>query len=227
MQNGAPLAYYDCSYQPSHPLTQTLAISLRFMFFLSHAHMGKYGNPDVLGSSLSGECIPIYPMFSLAFEALPENTYRFPYKSLETKKKKKSGDLQTSFLFSGLGVVLLSLALDLCHSHITSLHQPSSSSSPHISSPMHLGHLVSLTFSALLRFWSKKHGSDWLPLWNEDRGKYQVKKYKLGASGWLSGWAPAFGSGGDPRSWDQVSTTSVSPRGACFSLCLLLCVSHE
>ena len=47
---------------------------------------------------------------------------------------------------------------------------------------------------------------------------------RFGTSGWLSGWASAFGSGHDPGIWGW-SPTSGSLRGACFSLCLYLCLS--
>ena len=56
-------------------------------------------------------------------------------------------------------------------------------------------------------------------------------KYKLGMPGWLSGWAPAFGSGRDPRIRDQVlhwapceepaspsAYISASPLNLCLSL---------
>ena len=52
----------------------------------------------------------------------------------------------------------------------------------------------------------------------------------LGTPGWLSGWAPAFGSGCDLRILESNPAWG-SLWGACFSLCLCLClslwVSHE
>ena len=57
-----------------------------------------------------------------------------------------------------------------------------------------------------------------------------AKESKFWAPGWLSGWAPAFGSGHDPRVLG-LGPASGSLQGACFSLCLCLCfslcVSHE
>ena len=47
--------------------------------------------------------------------------------------------------------------------------------------------------------------------------------YVMGIPGWLSGLAPAFGSGRDPGDPGS-SPTSSSLRGACFSLCLCLCL---
>lgn len=73
------------------------------MFFFFPTPVGIHaeaGNHDVLSSSFSGQHIAIYLMFLLVFQALPENTCRFPC----------SGDSQTSFLFPGLGMVLLCLA---------------------------------------------------------------------------------------------------------------------
>ena len=46
-----------------------------------------------------------------------------------------------------------------------------------------------------------------------------MKKARLRGPGWLSGRAPAPGSGRDPWSWDPVPAWG-SPQGACLCLCL-------
>ena len=47
-----------------------------------------------------------------------------------------------------------------------------------------------------------------------------------GCLGWLSGWASAFGSGRDTRSWDQVPHQAPHI-SLCLCFYLSLCVSHE
>ena len=64
----------------------------------------------------------------------------------------------------------------------------------------------------------------------KDKTVERTRKPMVGAPGWLSDWASAFGSGCDCRVLGS-SSTSGSRQGACFSLCLCLClslwVSHE
>ena len=58
----------------------------------------------------------------------------------------------------------------------------------------------------------------------------EIKQENKGTSGWLSGWASAFGPGHDPRVLG-LNPASGSPQGTRFSFCLCfclsLCVSHE
>ena len=58
--------------------------------------------------------------------------------------------------------------------------------------------------------------------------KFSINIAQVGTPRWLSGWAPAFGSGRDPRVLGS-SPMLGSPQGVCFSLCLclFLCVFHE
>ena len=49
-------------------------------------------------------------------------------------------------------------------------------------------------------------------------------KAEGGMPGWLSGWAPAFGSGRDPGVWDRVPhwAPCEEPASLCLCLCLYL-----
>ena len=56
-----------------------------------------------------------------------------------------------------------------------------------------------------------------------------IEKLKMGAPGWLSGWASAFGSGCDPGVWDWVPHRGPGEDPASLSayVAASLCVSPE